>query len=229
VGLREHDQIGKARHRAVGIHDLAQHRGGSEPRKRRQIAAGLGVPRARKHAARLRDEREHVPGLHDVRTLGVGRRRHANRVRAILGGDPRRDPLRRLDRHGEVRAMDRAVLSHHRRKVEALGVFRGDRHADEPTAMRGEEIDLLGRDEIGGENEIAFVFAILFVDEDGHPPGFQVGDEIGNGAQGHGGRYLRCNNVHFTLGRHPPIRSGRTRAPAQGRAESAFRTHAGFN
>jgi hypothetical protein len=36
------------------------------------------------------------------------------------------------------------------------------------------------------EDEIAFVLAILLVDEDHHAAGGQLGDELGNGGDGHG-------------------------------------------
>ena len=183
---REYDEIGKPRHGAVGVHDLAQHGRRSEPGERREVAACFGVPGAREHAARLRDERKHVSRLHDVGRLRVGRRRHADRVRAILGRNAGGHALRRFDRDREVRAVDRAVLRHHRREIEALGVRRSDRHADEPAAVGRQEIDLLGRHEIRGEDEIALVLAILLVDEHGHPPGLEVGDEIGNGGKTHG-------------------------------------------
>ena len=181
VRLREHEEIGKPRHRAVGVHDLAQHRRGSEARRAPRGRSMLRCARAREHAARLRDQRKHVSRLHDVGGLRVGRRRHADRVRAIRGGNARGDAVRRFDRHREIGAVHRAVLRDHRREIEALGVRRGDRHADQSAAVCRQEVDLLGRDEIGGEDEIALVLAVLLVDEDGHPPGLEVGDEIGNG------------------------------------------------
>ena len=96
VGAREDDEIGEPRHRAVGVHDLAEHGRRREPRERGQVAARLGVTGAGEHAARLRDQRKHVPGLHDVGRLGVGRGGHADRVRAVLRRDAGRSPLARL-------------------------------------------------------------------------------------------------------------------------------------
>ena len=55
-------EIRAARHRAVVVHDLDDHRGGLEAGEARQIAAGFGVAGARQHAAGLRHEREDVPG-----------------------------------------------------------------------------------------------------------------------------------------------------------------------
>ncbi len=202
---REVDEIGKARHGAVGIHDLAQHGGRREPGERREIAACFVWPGAGEHAARLRDERKHMTGLHDVRGLRVGGGGHADRMRPILGRDTGGHALRRFDRDGEVGAVDRTVLRHHRREIEAFGMRRGDRHADEPAAVGRQEIDLLRRHEIRGEDEVALVFAILLVDQHSHPPGLEVGDEIGNGRKTHGAAVKK--DVYFTLGGNWPIRA----------------------
>ena len=142
------------------------------------------------------------PGCTMSDGFASARGRHADRVRAVLRGDAGGDALRRLDRDGEVGAVDRAVLRHHRREVEALGVRRGDRHADEPAAVGRQEVDLLGRHEIRGEDEIALVLAVLLVDQHGHPPGLEVGDEIGNGGKAHGAA-VHDGIAHFTLGRRP--------------------------
>ena len=81
---------------------------------------------------------------------------------------------------------DRAVLRDHRRQVEAPRVLGGDRHADQAAAVPRHEVDLFGRDEIGGEDEVALVLAVLLVDEHDHAPGLEVGDDLGNRTQGHG-------------------------------------------
>ena len=38
---------------------------------------------------------------------------------------------------------------------------------------------------VGGDDQVALVLAILLVDEDHHPAGGQLGDELGNGCDGH--------------------------------------------
>ena len=62
-------------------------------------------------------------------------RRHADRLRAIGGRDAGGHAMRRLDRHGEVRAVHRAVDRRHRREIELARALFGDRHADEPAAV----------------------------------------------------------------------------------------------
>ena len=185
------------RHRAVVVHDLAEHGGRAEPREPHQIAARLGVAGAHEDAARLRDQRKHVARLHDVVGRRVGPRGDLHGARAVGGGDAGRDPFGRLDRDGEVRAVDGAVVGRHRRQPQPFGVLGGDRHADQTAAVLREEVDLLGRDEVRGEHEVAFVLAVLLIDEDDHPAGLEVGDDLRGRAQGHGGG-MRRRKPHFT-------------------------------
>ena len=45
--------------------------------------------------------------------------------------------------------------------------------------MARHEVDRLGRDEVGGEHEVALVLAVLLVDEHDHAAGLEVGDDFG--------------------------------------------------
>ena len=115
----------------------------------------------------LRDQREHVSRLHDVFGLRIFREAAIFTVSArSCGRDAGGDALGGFDRDGEVGAVARAVLLHHRPQAEARRVLLGDRHADQPAAVLGEEVDLLGGDELGGEHQVAFVLAVLVVDQD---------------------------------------------------------------
>ena len=75
VGDRHHPQpmlravaleVGYPRHRAVVVHDLADHGRWVEPREPREVDARLGLPRALEHAAGARLQREHMARLHDL-------------------------------------------------------------------------------------------------------------------------------------------------------------------
>src|SRR3989442_912698 len=83
---------------------------------------------------------------------------------AIRRRNPGGDARGGLDRYSEIRAVHRAVARHHRQEIEALGVRLGDRHADQAAAELRHEVDLLGSDEFGRENQVALVLAILVVD-----------------------------------------------------------------
>jgi len=56
-------QVRQARHRAVVLHDLADHRRGRQAGHAGEVAAGLGVPGAHQHAAILGLQGEDVAGL----------------------------------------------------------------------------------------------------------------------------------------------------------------------
>ncbi len=56
------------------------------------------------------------------------------------------------------------------RQVEQPAAFLRERQADQAAAVARHEVDRFGRDEIGGDDEVALVFAVFFVDED-HPSG----------------------------------------------------------
>ena len=71
-------------------------------------------------------------------------------------------------------------------EVAALG---GQGQADQAAAEAGHEVDGLGRDLVSGNDHIAFVFAVLVVDEHDHAAGRDVGHEFGDGGElefGHG-------------------------------------------
>jgi hypothetical protein len=81
-------------------------RASGEPR---EIAARLGVARARQHAAGCATAGKTWPGLHDIVGRASRRDGDAHRVRAIGGRDAVVTPLAGLDRHGDIRAVRRAI------------------------------------------------------------------------------------------------------------------------
>jgi hypothetical protein len=54
---------------------------------------------------------------------------------------------------------------------QLLAAALGERQADEAPPVGGHEVDVLGRDALGGDAEIALVLAILVVHEDDHATG----------------------------------------------------------
>ncbi len=59
-------QIGQARHRAVVVHHLAQHRRRIQTGQARQITARFGMAGSHQYATGRGDQRKHVAGLHQV-------------------------------------------------------------------------------------------------------------------------------------------------------------------
>ena len=67
--------------------------------------------------------------------------------------------------------------------IEALA---GQGHADQAAAVGGHEVDDFRRDALGGDGEIAFVFAVLVVDDDDDAAVAQFVDGFGDGNKSHG-------------------------------------------
>jgi len=180
VLLGEHLQVRQAGHGAVVVHDLADHRGRRQARHARQVAAGFGVAGAHQHAAVLGLQREDVARLHQVARLGVLGHRDLHGAGAVGGRDAGGHAGGRLDRDGERGAVLGAVACGHGRQLQLLAALARERQADQPAAVLGHEVDRFGRDMVRGEDQVAFVFTVFFVDEDDHPPGGELGDDLGN-------------------------------------------------
>ena len=98
VRAAEFRELRQARHRAVVIHDFADHARGSEPGDARQIHRRFGLPGAHQHAAISRAQGENVSR---ARQIGRARCRVDGREdgdRAIGGADSRGRAAPRVDR-----------------------------------------------------------------------------------------------------------------------------------
>ncbi len=129
------------------------------------------------------------------REIGRTRRRidrGQHRGRAIARRDAGRRAALRLDRHAERRAERRAVL-----RAPSSGISSSSSRSPvigrqiEPAAVRGHEVDGLGRDLLGGDRQIALVLAILVVDDDDHLPGADRVDRVLDGRE----RRATCSRV----------------------------------
>ena len=114
---------------------------------------------------------------------------------------------REVDRHEERGALGLGVAQHHRPEVQLGGALGGDRHADHPGGVVQEEGDGLGRGELGGDDEVALVLAVLVVDDHHDLALRHGGDGVGDGGE-----------------RHQPILSV-SRRPAQSRLNPAMSGH----
>ncbi len=90
VALREGDEVVATGHRAVVVHDLADHAGRVEAGQAREIDRGLGMAGALQRAAVARDQREDVARRHDV--VRPARRVDRDRRRCARGR-PREMPV----------------------------------------------------------------------------------------------------------------------------------------
>src|SRR5258706_210134 len=81
-----------------------------------------------------------------------------------------------FDRYREIGAVKRSVYRRHRCEAELPSALLGDRHAYEASAELGHEIDNIRRDGVSRDDEVAFVFALLFIDQYRHPARLELGD-----------------------------------------------------
>ena len=95
-------------------------------------------------------------------------RRNLHRPGSVMGRYARRDPLDGLDGHGECGRAPGPVIGHHRRQPKPVDLVAGERQADQATAIAGHEVDRFGRGEFGGDDQVAFIFAILVINQDHH-------------------------------------------------------------
>src|SRR6185369_3904909 len=95
---------------------------------------------------------------------------------AVRGGDAGGHAFGSIDADLKIGAKTFAVLADHPFDAQLLEPFGGGGNADQPAAVFGHEIDGHRRDELGGHDEVAFVFTIGVVDDDDHPSLADVGD-----------------------------------------------------
>jgi hypothetical protein len=153
------------------------------------------VTRALEDAALLRLQGEDVAGLAQV----VGRRVRVDRDLdgpcPVVGRDPGRHALGSLDRDCERGLEGRLVLRGHQVQAELLAALLGQRQADEPARLLGHEVDRLGRRELGGQDEVPLVLAVLAVANDDHLPAAHVLEGFLDGAE-----VTACDLLRFASG-----------------------------
>ena len=177
VGDRDHDevvlvgedaQLLAAGHagRVLLADDLAEHAGRPQAGEDGEVHRGLGVAGPAQHAAVLGPQRHDVAGSGEVGRRRVGVRQQPDGVRAVGRRDAGADALAGVDGDRVRGAAPVLVDPEHRRQVEPVGVGLGDGHADVAGGVPDHEGDQLRRRELGGEDQVALVLAVLVVDDD---------------------------------------------------------------
>ena len=141
---------------------------GVKPREPRHVDRRFGMPGADQHAAVACYQREDVARRDDVLAMlgRVDRDRHG--ARAVVGGDAGGHPLARFDRDGEGGFVPGAVVAAHQVEAEQVDAILGHREADEAAAVLGHEVDRVGGRHLRRDDKVAFIFAILVIDQDEH-------------------------------------------------------------
>ena len=161
-------QFRQARHRAVVVHDFADHADGALAGQVHQVHGGFGMAGALQDAAGPRAQRKHVAGLDQVLRHRRRRGHDVNRPRAVAGADARRDAVRGVHAHLKIGPEAFAVVVHHAVNAELLEPLGGGRHANQAAPEFGHKIHRRGGHVLAGDDEIAFVFAVFVVHHDDH-------------------------------------------------------------
>ncbi len=119
-----------------------------------------------------------MPRTQEIRRARLGIEQTFDGGRTIVRGDAGGRQTARFDGNGEGRFVHGGILAHHLRNVQFVESRTDHRHADQPAGVLAHKVDRVGRDHLGGHDEIALVLAILVVEDDHHLPGTHVGDRV---------------------------------------------------
>ena len=70
-------------------------------------------------------------------------------------------------------------------RLQRIAALGGEGETDQAAAVGGHEVDGFGRDQLGGHGQVAFVFAILVVDDHQHFAGAEIVEGFRDGGKGH--------------------------------------------
>ncbi len=155
------------------------------PASRARSTAASVWPARTKYAAFASSQREDVARTRQVGWACWQDRWRLDGAGAIGRRDSGGDALGCFNGFAKRGAEARCVARRHGRQLQRVADFRAERKADQAAGVPRHEVDDLGRDFLGGDGEIAFVFAIFVVDDDQHPAGPKVLDGFGDGSKRH--------------------------------------------
>jgi len=187
------DQLRHAGHRAVFIHDFADHAGGREAGDAGQINGGLGLPGANENAAVAGAQGKHVARASEILRASLGIDSGENGDGAIGGADAGGDAELGVDGFAEGGAVHRGIDRRHKGKIKLVATLFGERQADQSAAKFRHEVDGFRSDFFGSEGKIAFVLAVFVVDQDDHAPLADFFDGFFDGAESIG--WIRHGSV----------------------------------
>lgn len=149
------------------LDQLADDGGLGEPGEAAEVDARLGVAGPLPDAALLGAQREDVAGPAEVVGLDVGAGQRPAGQGAVVGADARGDAgVGAVDAERVGGALGVLRVHHHLRQLEGLGQGLGDGRADQARRVPHHEGHLLGRDVLGGDDQVAFVLAGGIIEDD---------------------------------------------------------------
>ena len=141
VLLAELHQVRNPRHRAVLVHDLADHTRGLSPAMRDRSTTAFGLPRPHQHTAVARAQRKHVPGPARSSALELRIGHHVLMVWARSAADPLVTPWRastEISKRGTQSGRFSVTSS---APAEIVPRLLRERQTDQSTAILRHEVD----------------------------------------------------------------------------------------
>jgi len=131
----------------------------------------LGMAGPDEDATIASPERDDMSGTTETRNRGLRTGERTARQGTIMGRNARRDTfIIRVDRDRIRRTVRILVVRNHLRQLQLGSALRSDRRTDQAAGMADHERHLLGRDILGGDDEITFILAVLGVENDDELP-----------------------------------------------------------
>ena len=155
---------------------ISQMTAGFRPARRIRSTASVWPARTRTPPG---TQREDVARTGEVGGFGVVVDGDTDGMGAVGGTDACGDSFAGVDADGEGGAEAGGVFGGLRMQGEAVAFFCGERQTDEAAAVPGHKVDGFGGDQLGGSDQIAFVFAIFVVDEHDHAALAEVFEHLG--------------------------------------------------
>src|SRR6266478_3794262 len=168
VFLAKLNELWHAGHGAIFIHDFADDAGGAHAGDAGEVHARFGLAGADEDAALAGAQREDVARTSEILRLGLGINGGEDGDGAVGGADAGGDAKACVHRFRKRGTVDGSVDRRHEREVELIAALLGEGEADEAAAVLSHKVDGVRGDFFGGHGEVAFVFAVLVVNEDDH-------------------------------------------------------------
>src|SRR5215471_11014141 len=119
-------------------------------------------------------------GSSQIRGFGCRIDRNLNRAGAIVGRDPGRHALARVNRFTKGGTVLGSVLGGHRADIEMLQPLPGHGETNQASSVLHHEVDGLRSYFLGRKSQITFVLTVLVVDDHNHTTGADLLNRILN-------------------------------------------------
>ena len=159
-------ELRHAGHSPILVHDFNEGGGRAESSELCEVDSGLGMASTTEHAFFLCIQGRNMPRTAKVTRLGIRVRKRKNGRSTVMGRNAGRAPLDLIDHDGKGGTQNRGVFRRLAREVEFVAALDGERAAKHAPTLVEHEIHLLRCNLLGGDNEIAFVLAVLIIDHD---------------------------------------------------------------